>query len=172
MGAQRLHEVLQTTLWVTPSLRELIVVAHSAGGIVGAHALGGLEVPTEKRVELITIGTPFAGMGTSPVSDYDDPLATPAVISVGARFHHYPDVPAGVSVVEYTTSWPPDPVMKPRNGWQPAPPDVGPRAARRIPVDPKLDHNFVVVHVIDEVLAKLSARASSPVDNASTASDR
>jgi hypothetical protein len=173
LGAQRLNDVLQTALWVAPSLKEIVVVAHSAGGIVGAHALAGLRVPPRSHVELVTIGTPFAGMGAAPVGEeYADPLGSPAVLSIGGRFHHYPDPPAGVSVLEYTTRWPPDPVMTPRYGWQPAPPDVGPRGARRVPVDPKLDHNFVVARVINDLLARDRATASSPADSAKAASDR
>ncbi len=169
LGAEHLHDVLQTALFIAPSLTELVVVAHSAGGIIGAHALAELRVPPGKSVELVTIGTPFAGMGTAPISDYDDPLGTPSVIAIGGHFRRYPDPPAGVSVVEYTTGWPPDPVMMSRYGWHPAPPDVGPRGARQIPVDPKLDHNFVVSFVVKQLL---NERASSPADSASTASDR
>jgi hypothetical protein len=153
-GAERLREVLQTAQWVTPSLTEIVVVAHSAGGMVAAQALDGLRVSPGRHIELVTIGTPFAGMGTSPVTGYDDPLRTPAVIAIGGHFHRYPDPPAGVSVLEYVTSWPPDEVMKPRYGWRPAPPEVGPRGARRVPVDPKLDHNYVVARVVGELLAR------------------
>jgi hypothetical protein len=174
-AANRLRSVVQTALWVAPSLKEVIVVAHSAGGIVGAHGLAGLAIPPGCRVELVTIGTPFAGMGAAPVgdpaarasSDYDDPLGSPALFAVGGHLHRYPPLPPGVSVLEYTTTWPPDPVMEPRYGWQPAPPDVGPAGARRIPVDPKLDHNFVVARVVEELL-----RASSPADTASAATAR
>jgi hypothetical protein len=173
-GAQRLRSVLQTALWVAPSLREVVVVAHSAGGIVAAHGLAGLQLPSGRRILLVTIGTPFAGMGAAPVgdpqvqgsSDYDDPLGSPAVFAVGGHLRRYPALPPGISVVEYTTTWPPDPVMMPRYGWQPAPPDVGPAGARRIPVDPKLDHNFVVARVVEELL---NERGASPAGNASTA---
>src|SRR5439155_5915603 len=42
-GADKLRDVLHTALWVEPSLQEIVVVAHSAGGIVGAHALANLR---------------------------------------------------------------------------------------------------------------------------------
>jgi len=120
-------------------------------------------------------------MGAAPVgdprtrspSDYDDPLGSPALFAVGGHLHHYPPLPPEVSVLEYTTTWPPDPVMMPRYGWQPAPPEVGPAGARRIPVDPKLDHNFVVARVVEQLIAgKAAAPASSPAGNASTTSGR
>jgi hypothetical protein len=176
-GANHLRSVVQTALWVAPSLREVVLVAHSAGGIVAAHGLAGVAIPPGCRIQLVTIGTPFAGMGAAPVgdpqvqarSDYDDPLGSPAVFAVGGHLHHYPALPPGVSVVEYTTTWPPDPVMEPRYGWNPAPPEVGPAGARRVAVDPKLDHNFVVARVVEELL---SARASTRAGNASTATVR
>jgi hypothetical protein len=160
-AATKLRDVLHTAYWISPSLKEIVVVAHSAGGIVGAHALDGLVVPPGCHLELVTIGTPFAGMGAAPVgAEYEDPLGSPGVFAIGGRFRRYPDPPPGVSIVEYTTSWPPDPVMMPRYGWQPAPPEIGPRGAQRIPVDPKLDHNFVVVKVVNELIAE-STRAGS-----------
>jgi hypothetical protein len=176
-GANRFRAVVQTALFVAPSLKEIVVVAHSAGGILAAHGLSGLHVPADRHIQLVTIGTPFAGMSAAPVGDYEDSLGTPAVFAVGGHFHKYPSLPPNVSVVEYTTSWPPDPVMMPRYGWQPAPPDVGPSGASRIPVDPKLDHNFVVAKVVHDLLHGTSTvtaapPASSPADSASTATSR
>jgi hypothetical protein len=133
-------------------VKELVVVAHSAGGIVGAHAIGALRVPPGLRLRLVTIGTPFAGMMAGPFVYTVDPLHSPAVVAVGGVFERYPDPPPGVEVIEYVTSYPPDPVMEPRFGHLPAPPDVGPRGARRIPVDPHLDHNQVVEKVINDLL--------------------
>lgn len=160
-ASNKLRAVIETAFFISPSLKQIVVVAHSAGGIVGAHAMGGLEIPDGRHVELVTIGTPFAGMGAAPVgSEYEDPLGSPSVFAIGGRFHHYPDPPPGVSILEYVTRWPPDPVMEPRYGWQPAPPDIGPHGAERIAVDPKLDHNFVVAKVVNELIAK-SSRADS-----------
>jgi pimeloyl-ACP methyl ester carboxylesterase len=137
-----------------PSLREIVVVAHSAGGMVGAHALAGLRVPPGRRVTLVTIGTPFAGMMAGPFTVTVDPLYTPAILAIGGIFTRYPDPPPGVEVIEYVTSYPPDPVMEPRWGHFPAPPDIGPRGAIRRPVEPTLDHNHVVEKVISDLLAR------------------
>jgi hypothetical protein len=147
-----LHRVLEDALWAAPSLREIVVVGHSAGGLVAAHAIGGLRVPDGRAVELVTIGTPFSGMQAGPFDDNWDPLHTPTLFAVGARFRSYPETPPGVRVVEYVTSWPPDPVMQPRFGHRPAPPEAGPVGARRVAVDPQLDHNFVVARVVAELV--------------------
>ena len=54
----------------------------------------------------LIISIPTVTGGSPPVTDYDDSLGTPAVFAVGGHFHRYPDPPANVSVLEYTTTWP------------------------------------------------------------------
>jgi alpha-beta hydrolase superfamily lysophospholipase len=139
-----------------PSVREVVVVAHSMGGIVAAHALAQLTAPIDKALTLVTIGAPFAGMLGPPFS-LDDALRSPAMMSVMGTFQHYPPLPAGVRIVEYVTSWPSDPVMQPRYGHQVAPPDVGPPGALRIDVDPRFDHNHLVSRVVIEYLKRGAA---------------
>jgi len=133
-----------------PSLREVVVVAHSAGGMVAARSIDGLAVPEGKRVTVVTIGAPLAGMSALPGDP--DPVSAPAMTAVIGRFLWYPDPPPRVSVVEYVTHWPSDPVMQPHAGHQPAAPRVGPRGARRIEVDPKEDHNHLVSRVVLDLL--------------------
>jgi pimeloyl-ACP methyl ester carboxylesterase len=135
-----------------PSLREIVVVAHSGGGLVAAHALGYLQPPT-LPLKLVTIGAPFAGMHICPWGE-EDVLSAPLMLSIASRYHRYPDPPRGVEVIEYITSFPSDPVMHPYWGRSAAPADVGPAGARRIAVDPKLDHNVVVDGVVADLLAR------------------
>jgi hypothetical protein len=135
-----------------PSVREIVVVAHSAGGLVAAHALGGLS-PPGRELTLVTVGAPFAGMHICPWSEVDI-LHAPLMLAVAAKYHDYPAPPPGVDVIEYVTSYPADPVMHPYWGRSAAPPDVGPPGATRIEVDPKLDHNLVLDTVIRDLLAR------------------
>jgi pimeloyl-ACP methyl ester carboxylesterase len=135
-----------------PSLREIVVVAHSGGGLVAAHALGHLAAPAT-RLTVVTIGAPFAGMHICPCAE-EDVVHAPTMLSIATRYRRYPDPPPGVEVIEYVTSYPSDPVMHPYWGRSAAPPDIGPAGARRIPVDPRLDHNFVVDRVVSELLAR------------------
>jgi hypothetical protein len=152
-AARELHDTLGRALWTTPArITEVVVVAHSMGGIVAAHALDGLTVPAQKRLTVLTIGAPLAGMMGPPFS-MDDALRSPAMMSVMGTFRDYPDVPLRAKMIEYVTSYPSDPVMQPRYGHQVAPPEVGPRGAVRIAVDPKFDHNKIVSKI---VLAYLS----------------
>lgn len=151
-AARELDGVLERVLAeAPPSVREVVVVAHSAGGLVAAHALGGLAAPSRK-LTLVTVGAPFAGMHICPWSE-TDVLHAPLMLSVAAKYHDYPAPPPGVDVVEYVTSYPADPVMHPYWGRSAAPPGVGPAGARRVVVDPKLDHNDVLDSVVRQLLA-------------------
>jgi hypothetical protein len=149
-SSEELRAVLQAAV-LQPGIDELVVVAHSAGGMVAAYAVSSLAVPPGRSVKVVTIGTPFAGMMGPPFS-LDDPVRSPAMIAMMGTFLHYPDLPSRVEFIEYVTSWPSDPVMQSRYGHEVAPPSVGPRGARRIPVDPKLDHNKTVALVVEQLL--------------------
>jgi pimeloyl-ACP methyl ester carboxylesterase len=152
-AARQLDQVLWNALTAAPpSVREIIVVAHSAGGLVAAHAVGRLPSPPRK-LTLVTIGAPFAGMHICPWSEVDV-LHAPLMLSVAAVYHRYPPPPPGVEVLEYVTAWPADPVMQPHWGTAPSRSDVGPAGARRIEVDPKLDHNFVIDRVMSDLLTR------------------
>jgi pimeloyl-ACP methyl ester carboxylesterase len=152
-AARQLDEVLWNALTAAPaSVKEIIVVAHSAGGVVAAHAVGRLPSPPRK-LTLVTIGAPFAGMHICPWSEVDV-IHAPLMLGVAAVYHRYPPPPPGVEVIEYVTAWPADPVMQPHWGTTPSQSDVGPRGARRIEVDPKLDHNLVIDRVMNDLWAR------------------
>jgi hypothetical protein len=151
-AARELRAVIANALDAAPpSVREVVVVAHSAAGLVGARAIGAMEPPA-RPVTLVTIGAPFAGMHICPWSEVDV-VHAPLMLTVSAWFHEWAPLPPGVQIIEYVTSYPSDPVMHPYWGRSPAPPDVGPRGARRIEVDSKFDHNHIVERVIDELLS-------------------
>ena len=77
-------------------------------------------------------------------------FATSGVLS------RYPKLPPRVELVTYVTSGTSDPVMKRRFGHDPA--GVVLRAAQRIEVDPKEDHNHLVSRVVEEQLRAKMAR--------------
>lgn len=152
-AARALDEVLTRALVsAPPSVREIVVVAHSAGGVVAAHAVGRMPSPARK-LTLVTIGAPFAGMHICPWSEVDV-IHAPLMLGVAAVYQRYPPPPAGVEVIEYITKWPADPVMQPHWGTAPSQADVGPTGARRIEVDPKLDHNLVLDRVMTDLLTR------------------
>ena len=130
------------------SLEEVVVVAHSIGGIVAAHAAHELRPPDGVHIRVATIGTPFAGMVGA---GYADVMSSIALFSIYAPWHRYPSPAEGVELVEYRTSWPDDPVMKPRVGHQPAPPGVGPQPRLTVQL-PRMDHNACVELVVQRLL--------------------
>jgi hypothetical protein len=152
-AARALADVIMRLQATAPaSLRQLVIVAHSAAGVVAAHALGRLS-PSPLALTLVTVGAPFAGMHICPCSE-EDVLHAPFMLSISARLRSYPALPPGTEVIEYVTSYPSDPVMHPYWGQSAAPPQIGPAGARRILVDPALDHNLVVDGVIADLLRR------------------
>ncbi len=159
-SSAQLTDVLQHAINDAPrELDEIVVLAHSVGGMVAAHAAGRLRVRPKLRVTLVTIGTPFAGMKALPPDGYDDPLGSPLMIATIGTFRRYPDPAPGVRVIAYVTSWPSDPVMQPHFGHQPAPPNIGPRGTRRVTVDAKEDHNHLVSRIALDLLRQRTAAA-------------
>jgi alpha-beta hydrolase superfamily lysophospholipase len=151
-AARDLADTVTRALFTTPAtVHEVVLVAHSMGGIIAAHALGRLHLPDGKKLTVVTIGAPFGGMLGPPFS-LDDPLHSPAMMAIMGTFRDYPPPPPGARVIEYVTSWPSDPVMQPRYGHVVAPPEIGPRGARRISVDPKFDHNHLVSRIVIDYL--------------------
>ncbi len=133
------------------ALEEVVIVAHSIGGIVAAHAAHDLRPPSGVHVRVATIGTPFAGMVGA---GYADVLSSIGLFSVYAPWLRYPAPADGVEIIEYRTSWPDDPVMKPRLGHQPAPPGIGPQPRRTVQL-PRMDHNACVDLVVQRLVDRV-----------------
>ncbi len=170
-AAQEMRERLNTTFQqLPPSVTEVVVVAHSAGGLVGAYGVSGLHVPAGRRVKLVTIGAPFAGIMGPPMS-IDDPVRSPLLMAVMGTFRNYPPPTPGIEVVEYVTSYPSDPVMQKRWGHEVAPSDVGPRGAQRIELDQKMDHNDAVSRVMDRLIEDATKTKPSPTKPPLTPTD-
>lgn len=151
-AGRELRRVLDNaTEHLPPSVSEVIVVAHSAAGLVAARALAGMPSPS-RRLTVVTIGAPFAGMHICPWSEADV-VHAPLMLGIAAWFHDWAPPPPGVRVIEYVTSFPSDPVMHPYWRRSAAPPDIGPLGAERIEVDPKFDHNHIVDKVVTDLLS-------------------
>ena len=152
-AADELTFVLEGALLdAAPSVREVVVVAHSAAGIFCGKALGALRVPSGRHVTLATIGAPFAGM-LGPPGSLDDPWHSPVLIGVMGTFRVYPTPAPGIDVVEFVTSYPEDPVMQSRYGHVVAPPGIGPPGRRRVIID-HADHNKVVGSIVERLLSR------------------
>lgn len=151
-AGREMHDVYQRLL-ALGGVERLVVFGHSVGGMVVVEGLQELVIPPGKRIEIATIGTPFAGMGLAPNADRN-PRTTPLFLAVPSYFDTYPTPPPGVTIHAYVTQYPADPVMRPTMGHHPADPASDPIGTVRIAVDPKADHNEIVDFVVGDVLRR------------------
>jgi len=135
------------------SINRVVVIAHSAGGLAAARAAALVEVPVGKRVEIVNVGAPYAGLEVLPFDGPPDFLWSPLPLAIGHRFERYPAPAARVTVESFVTRWPPDDVMKPRFGHDPGDPRVGPPGPRR-PVPTGTDHNHVLASIARVIRAR------------------
>jgi hypothetical protein len=92
-------------------------------------------------------------MNVGGMTDVTDHLGASFFWSVGSVFARYPEPAPGVTVEDWVTQWPNDPVMFPRFGHRPAPAGTGPPSVRHI-LPPGGDHNTVLLEVIRELLRR------------------
>lgn len=149
--ARELSDAIIAGFWVDERVERVVVVGHSVGGMLAAQALRHVTVPEGRQLDVVTVGAPFAGMKGSETAE-PDVLGAPAFLSIMSIFRDYPRPPPRTRVVTYVTSYPSDPVMKPRWGQDPARPDVGPPGALRVAVSPKEDHNKIVSKLVRGLL--------------------
>jgi hypothetical protein len=103
--AQALVHLLQADLDGAPSLTRLVILAHSAGGMLGGWVVRQLRVPPGKQVFL---GAIAAGrdMSFAPFVP-DEKVNTPMGFAMGGERSPIPPIPPGVTVVHYRTENPP-----------------------------------------------------------------
>jgi hypothetical protein len=100
--ARLLLAVLQNVLdHAPPTVRELLVLAHSAGGMLGDYAARRLRVPPGRHVRLATIAAP-PGINVAPFV-VEEAVNTPLGLAMGGTQEAEPAIPPGVEIVEYRT---------------------------------------------------------------------
>lgn len=127
------------------SVKELVVIAHSAAGLLAVDAASRLGAKAGRRhpaIRVLSVGAPLAGMGRNPWGG-EDLRHTPLPIALGSRFTVWPEPAPGVTLEIYPTSAE-DPVMKPSLGHDPADPRVLPRRALLRKLPPSIGHNYAL----------------------------
>jgi hypothetical protein len=99
------------------SVARVVVIGHSAAGLLLLWAATRVQVPSSLAVELITVGAPLAGQGFNPWSG-QDLWMTPLPIALGSRFSQWPTPKQGLKLRVFVTG-PSDPVMTLRFGHNP-----------------------------------------------------
>lgn len=139
-----------------PELRgRLVVVAHSAGGVLTSDAasLVKIDPPWDQRaVTMITVASPLAGTNTKS-GNSDGREEANVMFDVGTKLPAYPPAANGVKVLHLRTSFPSDPVMKPVDGHRPNDPKVGVTGAPQLTLPEQLDHCGALQYVFEHFRA-------------------
>lgn len=139
----------------------VVVLAHSAGGVVASFAASRLRVETE--VTLFTVASPLAGAGIHHRAD-DEEGANRFLKDLGATTKGFPAAAPNVLVTHLRTQFPGDAVMEPKfDGHAPNMRGVGVLGATEIDLPSALSHDGSLLYVAKR-LAKL--RTSSVLDGA------
>jgi len=151
------------------SVRELIVVGHSASGLLAVSAASQLRAPPvgasgrQVRVRMLVVGAPLAGMGRN-LWGGEDMHHTPLALALGSRITGWPEPSPHVTLEIYATG-PDDPVMQRTFGHDPGNRRILPRRALLRPLPPAVGHNraltWLFEQLLDEELARLRASAKT-----------
>lgn len=140
------------------SVARVVVIGHSAAGLLLLWAATRVQVPSSLAVELITVGAPLAGQGFNPWSG-QDLWMTPLPIALGSRFSQWPTPKLGLRLRVFVTG-PSDPVMTLRFGHNPGDSAVLPSEAEVTRLPHTLDHNLALGHLAQQLRREeLAARA-------------
>jgi pimeloyl-ACP methyl ester carboxylesterase len=127
--------------------QEVVVLAHSAGGVLISTAVSRVQLPDDSprgALKVLTVAAPLAGM----IGRVNTAQGSPNFfLDLGRRFLSYPSAPAAVRAVHLRTSFPADPVMKPNGDFFPNDLEVGIPDARQINLPAQLGHDEALLHV-------------------------
>lgn len=135
------------------SVSRVVVVGHSAAGLLAVAAAATLRPPPGVAVEVMAIGAPLAGNYFNLLGGEDN-FSTPIPLALAGKLNHWPEPAPGVELRIWPTGAS-DPVMKPRFGHDPADPRVLPRASIVQKLPPSLDHNVALATVARQLVAAL-----------------
>lgn len=139
----------------------VVVLAHSAGGVVASFAVSQLQVGSE--VAVYTVASPLSGAGVHNKAD-DEGGANRFMKDLGARKTGFPAAAPNVVVTHLRTQYPGDAVMEPIvDGHAPNLRGVGVLGATHIDLPSDLSHDGSLIYVVRR-LAKL--KAASVLDGA------
>ena len=133
----------------------LLVVAHSAGGIVAGFGATRFAIPRRERagpaLYLMTVSAPLAGMNDrKPNADGREEVRF--LLDWGTRISGYPVAPTSISVVHLRTQYPADTVMKPTaKNELPNDPAIGVPGAKQIELPTGLTHDGALTYVVGKI---------------------
>jgi len=144
--AQRLAEGVTRLSGCAPG-RQLVVIAHSAGGVVASHAASRVKLGPGSTLDVWTVASPLAGT-VRRAGNPDGRAEAVLMLDLGSRMTWYPAAASGVSVKHLRTSAPADHIMKPVGDLLPNDPKIGVPGAPQLELPEGLDHGGALVWVV------------------------
>ncbi len=141
-----------------PEASPIVLLAHSAGGVISSFAASRLQLQPGQQLHLLTVASPLAGVGYRKGGEDDD--ETRLINDLGTAQTQYPAAAPHVHVTHFRTQYPADAVMKPNMfGHPPNKRGVGVAGAREVDLPETLGHDPSLLYVAKELVA---GRALSP----------
>ncbi|HEV8324202.1 MAG TPA: hypothetical protein VG389_21470 [Myxococcota bacterium] len=122
--------------------KAVVILAHSAGGVLAARAAASIKVPAGGApVHVVTVAAPLAGTGERKGRS-DGAEEAKFLLDLGTSLPPYAAAAAGVDVTHLRTHWPADTVMKPdEHGRAPNDPTWAVPGARVVELPAELTHD-------------------------------
>jgi hypothetical protein len=134
----------------------LVVLAHSAGGVIASLAAHQIKLPPATRpvpwVTVLTVASPLSGK-RDRAPNADGSQQALFFFDLGTRITGYPAAAAGVRVVHLRTHYPADWVMEPNGDLSPNDPTVGVPGAPQLELPDGLGHPESLEYVAAEIAA-------------------
>ncbi len=141
-----------------PNATPLVLLSHSAGGVIASAAAHGFTVGTKgggPKLWVLTVASPLAGVGyRGHEAPPEDDSGARLVYELGGSQEGYPAAAPGVAVIHFRTTYPSDKVMKPNVfGHAPNERGVGVAGAREVDLPVELGHVPSLLYVAKELVA-------------------
>lgn len=148
----RLAQGLSRLLACRPQ-QEVVVLAHSAGGVLVSEAAAKVQVPPQSpddALKVITVAAPLAGT-MRRVRKADGSAESRFILDLGTHFTRYPPPPRGVKAVHLRSQFPADGVMEPDGDFIPNDPEIGIPGAAQIDLPAHLDHVAAFLYAAEQL---------------------
>ncbi|MBL8958195.1 MAG: hypothetical protein JNK82_45905 [Myxococcaceae bacterium] len=149
-AAQRLADGV-TRLSACAPERQLLVLAHSAGGVVASHAASRVKLSPEAKLDVWTVASPLAGT-VRRAGNADGRAEAVLMLDLGSRISRYPIAARGVSVKHLRTSAAADDIMQPTGDLVPNDVKVGVPGAPQLDLPDNLTHGGALVWVVGQLV--------------------
>ena len=130
----------------------ILVLAHSAGGVVSSHAASRVKLEAGRTIDLLTVASPLAGT-VRRAGNEDGRAEATLMLDLGSRITGYPEAAPGMHVVHLRTQAPADHIMVPSGDLIPNDPSVGVPGAPQLDLPAELGHLEAMVYVVKELIA-------------------